>query len=500
MNPLDVLAAAPPRERGIFCNRTLNMRAIKAIGYDMDYTLIHYNASEWERRAYEHIKRRLLARGWPIGHLTFDPDLVIRGLIIDAELGNICKANRFGYVKRAAHGTSLLDFEALRKTYARTMIDLAKPQYSFLNTLFSLSEACIYAQLVDLLDARRLPEVLGYADLYARVRESVDLAHMEGALKADIIADPERFVDLDPDTPLALLDQHKAGKKLLLITNSEWYYTNSMMTYAFDRFLPSGMTWRGLFDVVIVAARKPEFFSSRSPLFEVASDDGLLRPWIGALREGGRYFGGNAALVETYLGLSGDEILYVGDHVYGDVHVSKSVLRWRTALIVRELEDEIAANEATRGAEARLASLMLEKERLELFHCHLRLELQRSRAGYGPVLGAPIEQIHARIADTRAELLELDERIAPLARAASEVMSPLWGPLMRAGNDKSHFARQLERSADIYTSRVSNFVYQTPFVFLRSMRGSLPHDPAAADAAAAEALLAPASVRPPKNG
>lgn len=491
MADLELLAAAPPRERGIFCNRTLNMRAIRAVGYDMDYTLIHYKVDDWERRAYEHIRRRLLARGWPVGHLAFDPNLVMRGLIIDAELGNVCKANRFGYVKRAAHGTQPLDFEALRRTYARTMIDLALPRYAFLNTLFSLSEACIYAQLVDLLDERRLPEVLGYADLYARVRESVDLAHMEGTLKSEIIADPERFIDLDPEIPLALLDQRKAGKRLLLITNSEWYYTNSMMSYAFDRFLPSGATWRSLFDIVIVAARKPEFFSSRSPLYEVVNEEGLLRPWIGALRDGGRYYGGNAALVETYLGLSGDEILYVGDHVYGDVHVSKSVLRWRTALIIRELEAEIAANEAARGEEARLAALMLDKERKELFACRLRLELQRAREGYGPHTSAPISEIQRRLADLRADLTALDEQIAPLAKAASEVMSHLWGPIMRAGNDKSHFARQVERSADIYTSRVSNFVYHTPFIFLRSMRGSLPHDPAAAAAVAADALLVP---------
>lgn len=29
--------------RGIFCSRTLNLRSISAIGYDMDYTLMHYN-------------------------------------------------------------------------------------------------------------------------------------------------------------------------------------------------------------------------------------------------------------------------------------------------------------------------------------------------------------------------------------------------------------------------------------------------------------------------
>jgi len=52
-----------------------------------------------------------------------------------------------------------------------------------------------------------------------------------------------------------------------------------------------------------------------------------------------------------------------------------------------------------------------------------------------------------------------------------------WGPLLRAGNDKSYLARQVERYADIYMSRVSNFLFQTPQGYLRSPRGSLPHDP-----------------------
>ena len=52
-----------------------------------------------------------------------------------------------------------------------------------------------------------------------------------------------------------------------------------------------------------------------------------------------------------------------------------------------------------------------------------------------------------------------------------------WGLLMRAGNDKSKLAYQVERYADIYTSRVSNFGPATPFFYVRSPRGSLPHDP-----------------------
>ena len=38
----------PSAERGIFVNRTLNLRSIKAVGYDMDYTLVHYRVAEWE--------------------------------------------------------------------------------------------------------------------------------------------------------------------------------------------------------------------------------------------------------------------------------------------------------------------------------------------------------------------------------------------------------------------------------------------------------------------
>jgi 5'-nucleotidase len=56
------------------------------------------------------------------------------------------------------------------------------------------------------------------------------------------------------------------------------------------------------------------------------------------------------------------------------------------------------------------------------------------------------------------------------------VSNAAWGLMLRAGNDKSLLTRQVERYADIYTSRVSNFLYQTPFAYLRSSRGSLPHD------------------------
>lgn len=114
---------------------------------------------------------------------------------------------------------------------------------------------------------------------------------MEGHLKAEIATAPERYVVQDPEAALALLDQKAAGKKLLLITNSEWSFTSKMMSHAYDRHLPEGMTWRQLFDVVIVAARKPAFFVEQGPFFEVVDEAGLLRPLVGPLKAGGIYLG-----------------------------------------------------------------------------------------------------------------------------------------------------------------------------------------------------------------
>ena len=475
-----------PAERRVFCNRTLNLRTIKAIGFDMDYTLIHYRPEVWEQSAYDHLKARLLDNGWPVAELTFDPQFVILGLVLDLEKGNILKANRFGYVHRAFHGTRELSFDDMRNTYGRTLVDLSEPRWLFLNTLFSLSEGVMYAQLVDLLDAEKLHKPLSYPDLYRAVKAGLDHAHMEGALKAEIVGAPERFVVLDPDLPLCLLDLKYAGKKLLLITNSEWDYTRPMMAYAFDRFLPEGMTWRELFDVKIVAARKPTFFSQRNPVFEIVNEEGLLRPLSGKLRTGGTYLGGHAGMVEEHLQLDGQEILYVGDHIYADVHVSKNLLRWRTALVLRDLEDELHAIESFKDAQAQLSARMADKQRLEHRFSVLRLQVQRLEAGYGPRPSTSAESLRASMQELRAQLVQLDNAISPLARAHAALANPRWGLLTRTGNDKSHLARQIERHADIYTSRVSNLLYETPFVYLRAPRGSLPHDSGKAGGVEAE--------------
>ena len=460
--------AAP--ERRVFANRTLNLRSVRAIGYDMDYTLLHYKVDEWEGAAFRHAAERLAAMGWPVDGLEFDASAFTLGLTFDLALGNLVKVTRFGYVVRAQHGATVLPFDEQRRAYHETVVDLAEERFEFMNTMFELSRASLWTQLVDRLDRDELPAgVMSYADLYWAIDVALNESHIAGALKAEIIAEPDRFLEPDPEIVQTLQDQRMAGKQLLLITNSDWAYTRDMMAHAFDPHCPAGSSWRDLFDIVIVAAAKPRFFSQDNPLYRVIDEEqSLMLPHRGELQAGEVYFGGNARLVEAALGIQSSQLLYVGDHLFGDVHVTKDLLRWRTTLISRELEPEIVDAMAFKPDEERLVAMMREKVVLDRRQAQLRMERRRSDDPAGDV----VDELN----DVTAQAAALDERIAPLAQASAELGNPSWGPLMRAGNDKSLFARQVERYADAYTSRVSNLRYETPYAYLRAARGSLPHD------------------------
>ncbi|KAL2459790.1 HAD-superfamily hydrolase [Forsythia ovata] len=470
--------------RGIFCTRTLNLRSISAIGYDMDYTLMHYNVMAWEGRAYDYCMDNLRNMGFPVDGLAFDPELVIRGLVIDKEKGNLVKADRFGYIKRAMHGTRMLSTREVSEMYGRELVDLRKEnRWEFLNTLFSVSEAVAYMQMVDRLDDGAIAADLGpleYKGLYKAVGKALFRAHVEGQLKSEIMSKPELFVEPDPELPLALLDQKEAGKRLLLITNSDYHYTDKMMQHSFNRFLPNNMIWRDLFDMVIVSARKPEFFQMSHPMYEVVTGEGLMRPCFKA-HAGGLYSGGSAQMVENSLGIHGDEILYVGDHIYTDVSQSKVHLRWRTALICRELEQEYSALIHNQGHRAKLVELINQKEVVGDLFNQLRLALQRRTKGRPAQTLAATRMDDEELTESIQKLLivmqRLDQKIAPMLEADGEHFNKRWGFLSRAGLwDKSHLMRQIEKYADIYTSRVSNFLHYTPFMYFHAQEQSLAHD------------------------
>ena len=73
----------------VFCNRELKLRGIRAIGFDMDYTLAQYKQPAFDRLAFDGAKAKLVEKlGYPEEVLNFDYDHTkwTRGLIIDTQV------------------------------------------------------------------------------------------------------------------------------------------------------------------------------------------------------------------------------------------------------------------------------------------------------------------------------------------------------------------------------------------------------------------------------
>ena len=89
-------------------------------------------------------------------------------------------------------------------------------------------------------------------------------------------------------------------------------------------------------------AKKPRFFSSGSTLREVDLETGALKlGTITQFEKGHVYQGGSKKIFSLLSGAKGPEVLYVGDHIFSDIMVSKKMHQWRNLLVVRELSVEI---------------------------------------------------------------------------------------------------------------------------------------------------------------
>jgi len=110
--PTTVSPYAVPTASRIFCNRSLNMNAITAVGFDMDYTLAMYKPETFETLAYEATKKKLVRQfGFPetILDMQYDHTYMVRGLVVDKKRGNVLKMDRHKYVKVARHGFTTLN-------------------------------------------------------------------------------------------------------------------------------------------------------------------------------------------------------------------------------------------------------------------------------------------------------------------------------------------------------------------------------------------------------
>ena len=153
---------------------------------------------------------------------------------------------------------------------------LSNQRYAWIDSLFALPEAVLYACLVDYFDRNDTPGKPDYTTLWEHIRECIDLAHRDGSIKAIVSVELTDYVERDEGLADTLHKFRSSGKRLFLLTNSAWDYTSTLMSYLLDGVRGGYPSWRNYFDIVVVSAAKPEFFTDEHPFVELDSDGNPL--------------------------------------------------------------------------------------------------------------------------------------------------------------------------------------------------------------------------------
>ncbi len=487
-HPKDIAVA-----RQVFVNRNLHMSKVEMIGFDMDYTLAIYHLRRIEQLSYDMTVGRLISSfGYPeeIRSLPYDHIFVMRGLFVDKQHGNLLKIDRFGVVGRAYHGRTPLPEDELTRLYRNERIRLKNREYAWIDTLFALPEACLYAGIIDLFE-KVLKRPIDMVKLYEDIRQAIDTVHRDNSLKAVIRQDIGRYIFKDPELATALHKLRSGGKKLFVLTNSMWDYTRVVMEYLLDGALPEYPSWRNYFDYVITGARKPEFFGEHNPFLEIDSttDENRVLGDASTLERGKVYQGGNLGAFERMTAHAGSTVLYVGDHIYGDILKSRKTSMWRTCMIVQEIEDEISYLESRAGEIDRLNEIERLQARLDdevsrrkqrLNQIERRIAKERLEESVKAELEDDFRHTKSELDRVRKALKETSDIVSTLEADVEHGFNPFWGLHFKEGSENSRFGEQVEQYACLYTSRVSNFGSYSPMTYYRSARDLMPHEEAGA--------------------
>ncbi len=451
----------------VFVNRILNLKKIKFVGLDMDHTLIRYNSQNFESLVYKLVIENLITTKYypkALREFKFDFNAAIRGLVIDSQNGNILKLSRYGAIRQSFHGTRPISFSQQKEFYRSTYVDLGDPNYMAIDTAFSIAFCVLYSQLIDFKDEHP-DQLLTYHTIANDVLNAVDKVHADGSLKKYISENLDHYVFKDQGVVEGLKHFIRHGKKIFILTNSEYYYTKLLLEYAINPFLNDGEEWFDLFEYVITLANKPRFFYDNLPFLAINPENGTMTNINGTIRPG-IYQGGCAKKFTEDLLLKGDEILYIGDHIYGDIVRLKKDCNWRTALVVEELSEEIMSQNKVLPIEEKIVAAMDIKKSLEQNYIELRTKS----------IDEATHSYDLRIKQLQKDIAIIDKEITHLLKKQQACFNPQWGRIFRAGAEESYFAYQVDRFACIYMEKIADLFEHSPLSYFRAYRRLLPHD------------------------
>ncbi|KAM3725680.1 Cytosolic purine 5'-nucleotidase [Dirofilaria immitis] len=444
----------------VFVNRNLRMEKIRFFGFDMDYTLAVYRSPDLEIVTFDMVVERMISLGYPEGLRSFKYKSLfpVRGLWFDHVYGNLLKVDGFGNILVGVHGFHYMKPSEIEELYPNKFLHLSENRVYVLNTLFNLPETYLVACIIDFFDSS--PDYaptedrtgiksgdiyMSYRSIFQDIRNSVDWVHFESNMKQIILDNKERYIIKDDRLKQLLLQIRESGKQSFLLTNSDYSYTNGVMEYLL------GTGWTAYFNITIVDAKKPKWFAEGTVFRQVNTKTSALKigTHMGPLEQGQVYAGGSCDAFRRLVKARGKDVLYIGDHIFGDVLRSKKARGWRTFLVVPELAHE----------------LTVWTERKPLFE---KLKL----------LDSELADVYKNLDSNSKEkpsIVHIVDAITLLTHEMDNEYGML-GSVFRSGSRTTFFASQVERYADLYASSCCNLVHYPLFYFFRAPMTLMPHE------------------------
>lgn len=451
-----------PQDEKIYANAYVDLAKVDVVGFDYDYTLVTYT-EELLQLIYDMSLKRLVNQfQYPremleIG-LKFDPKFSIRGLAVDKETGWICHLSYTHKVSVAWEGREKLPTSRIYEEY-RGKRGLRpserRKRLKPLNDLFSMAECCLIADTIQFFKDKDIPHcpLNAATDVLSAIRET----HISGDFHRIVAENPEEYFLPAPHLKQVLNNLKEAGKSLIFVSNSPFWYVDAGMTY----FM--GENWRDSWDAVITSAGKPKFYTDTfRPFREVSRKTGRLKfkkvnefekgevYTEGCLKELIRLMnwadvnGSRNSLSPEQAGAtasSTSQVLYIGDSLFADLVDAKREFGWTTAAVTPEVGFEMEMESKTEFIQTqRSIDLLLNALRL------VQDEL-------GPA-GRSTEDM---------EMLDHVEKLVSKWRdRETDLLGNAFGSIFRARHQPSLFAHSLRRYCDLYMSSVSNLVHYSP--------------------------------------
>jgi HAD superfamily 5'-nucleotidase-like hydrolase len=480
-----------PKHR-VYANSYLDMGKIRDVGFDFDYTLVHYSPALLEL-IYNMAGQELIDnKRYPKdlkNFLKFDSNFSIRGLAVDKETGWICHLSSTHKVSLAYLGKSKVSRSQMADaTSGKNAMSPAERAARLrpLNDLFSMSEATLIADVIQYFITNNV--AFQPAQVVEDVMGSIGQIHKSLAFHKRVAKHPDKYFEQTPYMKEVLETLRESGKSLFLCSNSPFWFVDAGMRFNF------GPSWRSLFSTVITSAGKPKFYTEKKrPFREVLCGDEtnpspdvvcdidktkeavsyervsrLLPTKVyteGCLNElirlvpslGINTIPKNDLQTESAGGDRGanSKVLYIGDNLFADLVDAKREFGWYTAGVLSELRPEVK----------KLASVdyLVAKQTIEVLLAALRLSQD--------YMGEKRSEDDARVLDKLEQLVS-----AGRDKMNAFLGNERFGSIFSARHQPSLFSASLLRYCDVYMGSVEALVNYSPsHRFYPDFVGTLPH-------------------------